>query len=333
MSVVEKTVELPDISGPAVDAAYDVSGRRMATCVPSSSGSIVQVYECASGPDSWSQVAAWETDLQVNQLTWAHPEYGRVLAGGTTSGSLLVWGQVPEVQPGGGAVPGAGGGIEDANGGGGGAYYQPLADLSCGTAPCRALCFAPRQSGLLLAALLDDGHVVVHVADEVLAPRAWSLHSKIRAGPRDHCGGLCWRPFSPGVPPMLCVGSGPHVLVWQYVLAMHSWQIVARIETGNGQHVSTLHWATPLGRPVELLAVGSGRDLLIYSLSGDTSALKVEQLEALEHDDAVWKVEWDLWGNQVAAATEGQEVHVYKPNLVGEWVELAWVRGREPEEQ
>ncbi|GLC39715.1 hypothetical protein PLESTM_000932000 [Pleodorina starrii] len=332
-NVLENTVELPELAGPAVDAAYDVSGRRMATCVPSSSGCIIQVYECGSGPDAWTQVAAWETDLQVTHLAWAHPEYGRVLAGATTSGAVLVWGQVPELQLGGPGAAGAGGEDSSGGGGGGGAYYQPLAMLNCGGAACSALVFAPRQSGLLLAALLEDGHLMVHEAEDVLVPRAWSLHSKIRVGPRGQCRGLCWRPFSPGVPPMLCVGGGPHALVWQYVLALNSWQIVARVDTGNGHNVETVHWAAPLGRSAELLAVGAGRGLLIYSLAGDTASLQVEQLAALEHAEAVWKVEWDLWGNQVAAATEGQEVHVYKPNLVGAWVELASVRGQGPEEQ
>ncbi len=103
-----------------------------------------------------------------------------------------------------------------------------------------------------------------------------------------------------------------------------------RLDT-PGQDVASVHWAPPLGRPAETLAVGAGRDLVIFSLSGDTSALVATQLAAIEHDDAVWKVEWDLWGNQVAAATDGQQVHVYKPDLVGSWVKLAWVQGHEPE--
>ncbi len=41
--VQESAFELQELAGPAVDAAYDVSGRRMATCVASSSGSIIQV--------------------------------------------------------------------------------------------------------------------------------------------------------------------------------------------------------------------------------------------------------------------------------------------------
>ncbi|GIL73348.1 hypothetical protein Vretifemale_3537 [Volvox reticuliferus] len=322
---------LPDCAGSAQDVAYDVSRRRMALCTPSGSGSIIQVYECSCGPDDWSHVATWATDRQVAYLAWAHNEYGRVLAGGTASGSVLIWGQVLDLQRGGvSGVPGASG--VDEEGGISVANYQQLQELICGTAPCRALCFAPRQSGLVFAALFDDGHVVLYEAEQVLAPKSWILHSKIKVGPRGQCGGLCWRPFSQGVPPMLCAGSGPYALVWQYVLGLNSWKIVVRAETNTGNNVATVHWAAPLGRPAELLAVGSGCDLIIYSLSGDTAALQVEQLALLEHNDAVWKVEWDLWGNRVAAATDGQEVHVYTPNLIGQWVKSAGVEGGQLEQ-
>lgn len=94
-----------------------------------------QAYERGPGSSGWSQVSAWETDVAVTQLAWAHPEYGRVLAGGTSSGSVLVWGQLPELQVqvslGLGPGAGAGGGGEAAGG------FQPLAELPCGTAPCR----------------------------------------------------------------------------------------------------------------------------------------------------------------------------------------------------
>lgn len=55
----------------------------------------------------------------------------------------------------------------------------------------RALAFAPRQTGLVLAALCDDGCVCVHEAEEVLAPRAWSLHSKVKVG-RGSVGWDAW---------------------------------------------------------------------------------------------------------------------------------------------
>ncbi|PNG99971.1 hypothetical protein TSOC_014231, partial [Tetrabaena socialis] len=39
----DSTVLLEGLAGPTCDVAYDVSGRRMATCGPSPSGTVVQV--------------------------------------------------------------------------------------------------------------------------------------------------------------------------------------------------------------------------------------------------------------------------------------------------
>lgn len=108
-----------------------------------------QVHECSAGPDVWSEVAAWETDQSVCQLAWAHPEYGRVLAGGTTSGIVLLWGQVPDLQPAGGPGAAGGGGEDGYVGSTGGVYYTPLAQLACGAAACRWVRFIATTTGVV----------------------------------------------------------------------------------------------------------------------------------------------------------------------------------------
>jgi hypothetical protein len=50
-----------------------------------------------------------------------------------------------------------------------------------------------------------------------------------QAGPPGRCSALCWRPFSPGVPPLLLVGCGGEAVVWQFVLAFNSWQVRAEL--------------------------------------------------------------------------------------------------------
>ncbi len=124
-------------------------------------------------------MSAWETDAAVTHLAWAHPEYGRVLAGGTSTGSVLVWGQLPELQvqaslglgPGAGAG-GAGGGGEAAGG------FQPLAELPCGTAPCRWVYHSTgREEGVSeRARTIPCGLTAVPVHSEQACGRANSLH-------------------------------------------------------------------------------------------------------------------------------------------------------------
>jgi len=59
------------------DVAYDHYGRRMATC---SSDQSIKVWDIAEDGTS-QQVAHWKAHSgSVWRVTWAHPEFGQVLA-------------------------------------------------------------------------------------------------------------------------------------------------------------------------------------------------------------------------------------------------------------
>ncbi len=64
-----------------------------------------------------------------------------------------------------------------------------------------------------------------HPSKPRAAPLCTLPLSTLQAGLPGYCRGLCWRPFTPGMPPMLCVGVGQQVCVWQYVLALNTWQV------------------------------------------------------------------------------------------------------------
>ena len=43
-------------------------------------------------------------------------------------------------------------------------------------------------------------------------------------------------------------------------------------------------------------------------------------MAVLEHSAPVWRVEWNLLGTWLAASTEGSEVCLWRPDLLGEWL-------------
>ena len=63
------------------------------------------------------------------------------------------------------------------------------------------------------------------------------------------------------------------------------------------------------------------------SVTGDSSALQVELLTSLEHGAAVRKVEFNLMGTCLATSTEGNLVHLWKPDFVGRWLLVSAVQG------
>lgn len=94
---------------------------------------VMQVQEeSAASQEGWAEAASWELDAEVEHLAWAHPEFGRVLAAATSSGTTYVWGQ-----GGGASTSGSGGDGDDIDAAGG---YQLLAALYPGPHAARQAC-------------------------------------------------------------------------------------------------------------------------------------------------------------------------------------------------
>lgn len=124
----------------------------------------------------------------------------------------------------------------------------------------------------------------------------------------------------------------------------HACQLPLKAAPGG---VTSVHWAPNLsGGSQELLAIAYGRSVAVAALApaaagapGDVGAaaadpvtppLRAEVLAALDHGADVWRVEWNLTGNCVAAATDDARVCLWKADLVGAWRMHAVVQG-EPE--
>ncbi|XP_015747920.1 PREDICTED: nucleoporin seh1-like [Acropora digitifera] len=71
------------------DVSYDYHGRRMATC---SSDQSVKVWDLDKKKGEWICTASWKTHSgSVWKVTWAHPEFGQVLASCSFDRTAAVW--------------------------------------------------------------------------------------------------------------------------------------------------------------------------------------------------------------------------------------------------
>jgi hypothetical protein len=96
---------------------------------------------------------------------------------------------------------------------------------------------------------------------------------------------------------------------------------------GFGAGVASLHWAPAMGRPQDMLASAHGSRVAVWGLHGDTGSPATELLGCLEHDAAVVKVEFNMLGTCLAAATQARGVHVWRADLVGRWLRLCVATG------
>lgn len=83
-----------------------------------------------------------------------------------------------------------------------------------------------------------------------------------------------------------------------------------------------------MGRPNDVIAVAAGPTVLLWKLEGPADVLRVDRLARLQHSAGVWRLEWNVLGNWLAASTEAGDVCLWRPDLSGEWLLLSRVVGK-----
>jgi nucleoporin SEH1 len=117
------------------DCAFDVYGRRMATC---SGDRFVRVWDLTDNGE-WSLVGEWQAHKgSVSMLRFAHPEFGSLIATGGSDHEAKIW-------------------EERTNATSAGSRFTAKAQLTEARKAVSCLEFSPRHFGLKLAAGSADG--------------------------------------------------------------------------------------------------------------------------------------------------------------------------------
>jgi len=142
------------------DVACDWHGTRIATC---SSDQRIKVWSTqtadgADGGESWTLQAEWKAHYgPVWRVTWAHPEFGQVLASCSFDHAVCVWEEAEAVDDRGTVV----------------SRWQKRAQLADATDSVTDVKFCPRHLGLQLAAGSSDGHVRIYEASDPTSLAHW----------------------------------------------------------------------------------------------------------------------------------------------------------------
>lgn len=153
------------------DAAYDFYGVRLATC---SLDHRIKIWQLDESDGTWTAVADWKVrvpfaftlrqfivtilvgqahDAAVTKLSWAHPEFGSVLASSSFDRTVKIWEEIPADNA---DQPQANGGSAVASGPG--TRWNERAVLADAKGSVRAVEFAPHQFGLKLVRALPTVH-------------------------------------------------------------------------------------------------------------------------------------------------------------------------------
>ncbi|XP_063702738.1 nucleoporin seh1 [Culicoides brevitarsis] len=303
------------------DVQYDYYGIRFATC---SSDQTVKIFDKQDNGE-WVCTANWRSHSgSVWRLSWAHPEFGQVLATCSFDRTVSVWEESLAEKSTQTLTPPTRRWVRKTN----------LVDSRVNVTDCK---FGPKHLGLMIATSSADGFIRIYEAPEITNLSQWTLQHEIDCKMTLSC--ISWNNSLYRLhAPMIAAGSDSNVaggtgkvFIFEYSENARRW---AKTETINAvtDEVHDLAFAPSLGRSYHTLAVGS-KDLHIFNLKPilDTSspnrldiqpAQQVAETQVVPDrgvEPRVWRVSWNVTGTMLAATCDDGFVRLWKQNYLKSW--------------
>lgn len=289
------------------DIAYDYHGKRMAT---SSCDQFVKIWDLING--EWKCTASWKSHTGVVwRVTWAHPEFGQVIATSSYDRTTGIWEELPP---------------EDGQEG----KWVKRGNLVDSRSSIVDVKFAPKHLGLKLAICSVDGNIRIYEAPDIMNLSQWTLQHEIVC--KMPCSCLSWGP-SRLLPPTIAVGSdNPNanacVQIYEYNDNMRTWIKAESIGTITSP-VRDIAFSPNLGRSYDMLAIAS-RDVTVLQIkplprkdsSNQLGTTKYEVRNVAQfndHQSQVWRLSWNITGTILASSGDDGCVRLWKGNYLEHW--------------
>ncbi|XP_027290243.1 nucleoporin SEH1-like [Cricetulus griseus] len=297
------------------DVSFDFHGRRMATC---SSDHSIKVWDKSESGD-WQCTATWKShNGSVWHVTWAHPEFGQVLASCSFDRTAAVWEEV----------------VGESNKKlRGQSHWVKRTTLLDSRTSVTDVKFAPKHMGLMLVTCSADGIVRIYEAPDVMNLNQWFLEHEISC--KLSCSCISWNTsVSRAHSPMIAVGSNDNspkamakVQIFEYNENIRKYAEAETLITATDP-VHDIAFAPNLGRSFHILAIAT-KDVRIFTLkpvrkeltsSGGPTKFEIHMVARFaNHNSQVWRVSWNITGTVLASSGDDSCVRLWKANNMDNW--------------
>lgn len=284
------------------DISYDHFGHRLAL---SSTDHTIQIWDL-SQDGTYKLTSKFRSHSgSVWKVTWAHPEFGQILATCSLDRTAIIWEEV----------------LDASNQSSHWAKRATLVDSRTSLTDIR---FAPKHLGLMLVTCATDGHVRIYEAPDITNLSLWSLKDEFNC--KMACSSITWNQSTIHAP-MLAVGSddanspSPRVLIYEYNDDMRRW-IKADAVASATDPVHDLSFAPYIGRSYHLLGIAS-KTVQIITIKRLDQQFKIETVAQFDdHLSQVWRVSWNITGTILATSGDDGTVRMWKSNYLDTWKPL-----------
>ncbi|KJH43681.1 WD domain, G-beta repeat protein [Dictyocaulus viviparus] len=278
------------------DAQLNFFGNRLATC---SSDRTIKIFEVK--PNTYVVPIAELTGHAgpVWQLSWAHPDFGGLLASASYDRKVIIW--------------------AECNG-----RWQKSHEWAGHEASVNAVAFAPHQLGLLLATGSADSSIGIL---EFNPQSAQWVESRIAKAHEQGVNAVSWSPAERAIESggdqsfrkrLASCGNDKLVKIW--ILDDKGEWIVEKILAGHSDYVRDVAWCPIVNHSTHTIASCGQDQAVILWRCNEHSEWDAKLLEKAQ--GALWHVSWSMCGSILSVSGEDNKIVLWKENLQGQWQKL-----------
>lgn len=300
------------------DISYDHFGHRLAL---SSTDHTIQIWDLGQDGTYHLTSKFRSHSGSVWKVTWAHPEFGQILATCSLDRTAIIWEEVLDAT------------VDTKRSTDQTSHWAKRATLVDSRTSLTDIRFAPKHLGLMLVTCATDGHVRIYEAPDITNLSHWSLRDEFKC--RMACSSITWNQSRIHAP-MLAVGSddanspSPKVLIYEYNSHLRRWVKVDAVASATDP-VHDLSFAPYIGRSYHLLGIASKNVQIVtikhhphqqpdHQVTNRFDIKTVAQFD--DHLSQVWRVSWNITGTILASSGDDGTVRMWKSNYLDSWKPL-----------